>query len=333
MTQFDSGFGLPDGPTVSLEVVGMFNVAGNETSEAVGLLASPAFQDIADQAGGADGAMFDLADERGAEDRFANDVLEASTAYSSPEGGEELGAYDLRLSQDDRDRSHASARVVATGLLLAGAIGLLVGLLGLAQTVVRHQTRAIGGDDILRALGQDRRARVAASVLPFALLTAPVAAVVTVAGAVALSPLLPIGTARRIEPSPGVEVNVAVLALGVLVVVLLLLAVAGAVVVRQVRRPTEPARHVPASRPAAASPALPFPVAVGAGLRPRSRTPPRCGTGAGRAGRRRPRDRRRGRRLRLRRQPGAPGRDPVALRLARRRPRRRREGRCSSPAS
>ena len=74
--------------------------------------------------------------------------------------GVRTGAYDLRLSQDDRDRSHASAQVVATGLLLAGAIGLLVGLLGLAQTVVRHQRRGLGGDDLLRALGQDRRARL-----------------------------------------------------------------------------------------------------------------------------------------------------------------------------
>ena len=264
LTQFDSGFGLPDGPQTTLEVVGTFNVAGNETSETVGLLASPAFQDVAQGAAAADGAMVDLVDDAGAEERFAADVSEAAEDEPLVEGGEELGAYDLRLAEEDRHRSRASARVVASGLLVAGAVGLAVGLLGLAQTVVRHQTRSLGGDDMLRALGQDRRARAAVAVLPFALVTAPVAAVVTVAGAIALSPLLPIGAARRIEPSPGVEVNVVVLVLGALAVVLLLLAVVGAVAAHQVRRPVEPPRHVPTSLAKGRLAALPFAVAVGA---------------------------------------------------------------------
>jgi hypothetical protein len=264
LSQFDSGFGMPDGPQVDLEVVGTFSVAGNETSETVGVLASPAFAEVSDGAGGAEGAMLDLVDDRGAEARFAADVREAAADEPLPEGGEELGAYDLRLAQDDRDRSRASARVVANGLLLAGAIGLVVGLLGLAQTVVRHQSRALGGEDMLRALGQDRRARATVSVLPFAIVAAPIAAVVTVAGAIALSPLLPIGAARRIEPSPGVEVNLVVLTLGALAVVLLLLGVIGAVVAHQVRRPAEPPRHVPSSLAKGRLATLPFPVAVGA---------------------------------------------------------------------
>lgn len=266
LLQFDQGFGMPDGPQVTFEIVGTFTVAGNETSQTVALLASPAFAEVAADAGGAEGAMIDLVDEPRASARFAADVAEASRAYDLPEGGEELGRYDLRLADDDRGRSRASARVVANGLLLVGAVGLVVGLLGLAQTVVRHQSRSLGSDGMLRALGQDRRARVAVSVLPFALLSAPIAAVATVGGAVALSPLLPIGTARRIEPSPGVEVNVLVLVLGVLAVVLLLLAAVGAVVVHQIRRPAEPPRHVPSSVGRGRLAALPFPVAVGAGF-------------------------------------------------------------------
>ncbi|HEX8804219.1 MAG TPA: ABC transporter permease [Acidimicrobiales bacterium] len=55
--------------------------------------------------------------------------------------------------------------------------------------------------------------RVGAAVLRGVLVGAG-AAVLAVAGAVAWSPLTPVGLARQAEPHPGVEVNVAVLALG-----------------------------------------------------------------------------------------------------------------------
>jgi ABC-type lipoprotein release transport system permease subunit len=263
---FDTGFGEPDGPTVDLEVVGTFRVAGNETSESVGILGTPAFAQLAAEAGGGDGAMIHLVDEPGAVDDFSREVLDLAAQYDVPANAEELGVYDLRLAEEDRDRSHASGRVVANGLLLVGAVGLLVGLLGLAQTVLRHQSRSITTSSALPALGLDRRERVLAAVLPFAVVTAPVAAVVTVVGAIALSPLLPIGAARRIEPSPGVEVNIAVLAFGAVAAVLLLLVLVAAVAAFAVRRRRPPRPGGMSMLGRTARSGLPFTVSIGTGL-------------------------------------------------------------------
>ncbi len=263
---FDEGFGDPDGPRVELEAVGVFSLAGNDDNEQVGILGSPAFYELAGDGGGGDGAMVRLVDEPGADERFATGVVAAAEAFDLPEEAVELGAYDLTLASETRDRSRSSATVVARGLLLASLAGLVVGLLGIVQTVARHQSRRVGSDAALAALGLDRRQRVLAALGPFAIVAAPVAATVTVVGAVALSPLLPVGSARGFEPAPGVEVNVIVVAAGALLMAVLLLLVVAAVAARGVRRR-------PPGQPAGGSrfgwsirAGLPFPVAVGSGL-------------------------------------------------------------------
>ena len=58
------------------------------------------------------------------------------------------------------------------------------------------------------ALGMTRRERVSALVLPH-LVSAAVAALVTVAGGIALSAVFPIGALRIAEPHPGREVHAA----------------------------------------------------------------------------------------------------------------------------
>ena len=263
---FDEGFGLPDGPTVDLEVVGTFTVGGNDSNEQVGILGSPAFAEVAADAGGGDGAMFLLSDEPGAVERFEAGVLAASEDFDLPPDAVELGAYDLRLAAEDRVRSQASALVVSRGLLLVGAAGLLIGILGVAQTVQRHQSRSLGAQSVLGALGLDRRQRVLASLAPFALVTAPVAAVITVAGAIALSPLLPIGSARSLEPSPGVELNLAVLAIGAVATVALSLLVIALVAGVMVRRPALPPRGGVSLAARGARVGLPLPVTIGGSL-------------------------------------------------------------------
>ena len=263
---FDEGFGLPDGPTVDLEVVGTFMVGGNDSNEQVGILGSPAFAEVAADAGGGDGAMFLLSDEPGAVARFEAGVLAASEDFDLPPDAAELGAYDLRLAAEDRVRSQASALVVSRGLLLVGAAGLLIGLLGVAQTVQRHQTRSLGAQTVLGALGLDRRQRVLIALAPFALVTAPVAAVTTVAGAIALSPLLPIGSARSLEPSPGVEVNLAIIAAGVVATIALALFVVTVVAGAMVRRPPPPPRAGVSLAARGAGLGLPLPVTIGGSL-------------------------------------------------------------------
>ncbi len=71
-----------------------------------------------------------------------------------------------------------------------------------------------------RALGMRRRDLVWLAVIRVGLITLA-AAVVAVGVAIALSPLMPIGPARLAEPSPGVDVDVALLGIGLAVAALL----------------------------------------------------------------------------------------------------------------
>jgi putative ABC transport system permease protein len=101
----------------------------------------------------------------------------------------------------------------ALGLGLFAAVLGLVGLLTVGQSLAR-QLRADASDgDSLRALGMTDNQRVGVAVLR-GVLVGVGAAVLAVAGAVAWSPLTPVGLARQAEPHPGVEANVAVLAVG-----------------------------------------------------------------------------------------------------------------------
>src|SRR5208283_3173095 len=77
---------------------------------------------------------------------------------------------------------------------------------------------------IMRALGMTRASLAALSLARLAVVTLA-GAVIAVGVAVAASPLMPIGPARLAEPSPGVEVNLAVLGVGLAVIVVLPLAV------------------------------------------------------------------------------------------------------------
>jgi ABC-type lipoprotein release transport system permease subunit len=98
-------------------------------------------------------------------------------------------------------------------LLLFALVAAIAALLIVGQAIVRYTASAVTDLDVLRAVGLTRGQTVAAAVGgPVAV--AAVAAVVSVAGAVAASPLFPIGVGRKIEPNPGVDVDWLVLVSG-----------------------------------------------------------------------------------------------------------------------
>jgi ABC-type lipoprotein release transport system permease subunit len=149
--------------------------------------------------------------------------------------------------------------------LAAIVLWLLAGLIALAAVLVSIQALArqafVESSDhpVLRALGMTRRERFATGLVRTTLV-ALLATVVAVVVAVALSPLWPIGLARVAEPSPGVEVNVAVIGVGCLAVFLGVMLAGAATTWRWTR----------AARRRAASPLRPPLVArlVGGNLRP-----------------------------------------------------------------
>jgi len=114
-------------------------------------------------------------------------------------------------------RPQAVALAVFAGL--AGLISLAV----LGQLLARQLALDAADFPVLRAVGMTRGSLLTVAVARVAVVTVAGAAV-AVAVAIAASPLMPIGSARLAEPSPGVEVNVALLAAGFAVIALLPLA-------------------------------------------------------------------------------------------------------------
>jgi putative ABC transport system permease protein len=119
-----------------------------------------------------------------------------------------------------------TAAVKARGAIHLEAVALLLfaGLAGLAALLVLGQvlSRLVGADTadhpILAALGLSRRQLVLVP-MARALIVGLSGAVAAVAVALALSPLTPIGLARRAEIHPGLSVNLAALGIGFVAVV------------------------------------------------------------------------------------------------------------------
>ena len=136
----------------------------------------------------------------------------------------------------------------ALGLGVFAAALALVGFFTAGQSLSRQLRIDASDGEVLRALGMTDRQRVEVASLRGALVGTG-AAVLAVTGAVAWSPLTPVGLARQAEPYPGVEVNVAVLAMGGAAIAALLTARAMLTGWQIVRRTGE---H--RSRPAVGSP-------------------------------------------------------------------------------
>ena len=111
---------------------------------------------------------------------------------------------------------HPEAVALALFALFAGLVGLVIA----AQLLSRQVALDSGEFPTLRALGMSRGQLVRLALVRVGLISVS-AAVVAVGIAIAASPLMPIGPARLAEPKPGVEINVAMLAIGFAVFALL----------------------------------------------------------------------------------------------------------------
>src|SRR6185436_6897506 len=124
--------------------------------------------------------------------------------------------------------------VVARALWIAAAVIAFGGLVSIA-IVVSREIGALGGVlRQLRDLGCTRLEVIAAataSTTVIAIVGAPLA----VAGAFALSPLFPVGVARRADPNVGLHVDWTVAAVGALAVALTIVGIGMVAAVRQTR--------------------------------------------------------------------------------------------------
>ena len=124
------------------------------------------------------------------------------------------------------DQASQIERAIRPEAIALGLFAIVVGLTGLviiAQAVLR-QLRASSIDLVtLRALGLTGRQLWSISLMQVAAV-AVAGAVLAVVLSVLASPIMPLGAARVAEPSPGIDVDVAVLGLGSVAIVVLLLA-------------------------------------------------------------------------------------------------------------
>jgi putative ABC transport system permease protein len=135
------------------------------------------------------------------------------------------GDGQTNVGSDIGNAASASERaphLEAIALLAFGGLAAASAVLVLGPPLSRHVLTDAGDNPTLAALGMDRR-QLGLIPLARASIVAVAGAAVAVAAAIALSPLTPIGLARRAEIHPGVSVNLAVLAFGFLAVALVVL--------------------------------------------------------------------------------------------------------------
>lgn len=152
-------------------------------------------------------------------------ALQRRIAAAVPPGG-----VTLRSTSVDEMHAQRAIRPIAVALGVFGAITGLAAIVLVAQALGRAIRSQREQRSVLRALGASPLT-ITGSVLLAPVIALSCGAVLAVALAIALSPLMPVGRVRRVEASPGPDVDATVLVIGGLVffVVPLLAAAAYAV--------------------------------------------------------------------------------------------------------
>ena len=169
----------------------------------------------------------------------------SALAKRYPATGGQIVVFSLSAQVMATERAiRPQAVALAIFAVLAGLIGLAV----IGQLLARQLVLDSAEFPILRALGMTRASLAVLGLARLAVVTLA-GAVIAVGVAVAASPLMPIGPARLAEPAPGVEVNLAVLGVGLAVIMVLPLAMLGPAAWRaagRARGPLGVAEAVPA---------------------------------------------------------------------------------------
>ncbi|MEO7369344.1 MAG: FtsX-like permease family protein, partial [Ilumatobacteraceae bacterium] len=169
----------------------------------------------------------------------SSDAAAFKEAVRRMPGGNTLQLLDVDATQN-QVATGRTVRLQAFGLLLVAVVSLLAAFTTVGQLLVRHLRADSVETPTLAALGMTRWQLVHIGMLR-GLGLGVVSALLSVLGAVAWSQLTPVGLARQVEPHPGREVNVALLAAGALVVVMIVIATA-AIAAARAARPNRTAR-------------------------------------------------------------------------------------------
>jgi hypothetical protein len=222
---FTSAFGrtpAPLGPTARLRVVGVVRrpqdmAPGVEADENIALGDAYAYLPPAFLTTPA-GQLAAFASEGIAQLRLRPGTSPAAFARVVPGLRPNAGFDAVAQDQLAAAAAQRSIRIQALALLIFGVLAALAATLVVGQTLSRQVQLDSDAHGVLRAIGFTRRQRVGVATAR-ATIVAVLGALGAVAVAVALSPLTPIGIARRAELHAGVDVNVAILVAGAAVLV------------------------------------------------------------------------------------------------------------------
>ena len=194
----DGAFGEPaSGPQLTMRVVGIVHTPLSYVFTG-GVYLSPGFvTKYGETALVAENAMVQL--------RGADGDIGALRRDASSDVADGVPVLDFQVTGR---RVTATTDVEGAMLRLMAAIVLLAGVAFVGQALARSAA-TIGTDaSTLRALGMTRRELVASALRPH-LVTSAVAVVITVLTAVVASRWFPVGLASTVDPSRGIQVNVA----------------------------------------------------------------------------------------------------------------------------
>jgi hypothetical protein len=227
---FETGqFGDPEGPVLELEVVGVmrngFDIVRSDADDG-GIILTPAFlEEYGDGSVGIGSRihLIRLRDGLTGTERFVDEITKAY-------GDEHLPSINVGQREEAvRD----AISVITTALALLGGLVAVAGIAWVVSSTARQQRTLATEVEVLSAFGAtraERRRVLVGAALPAVLAGSLLSTVV----AAALSPLLPVGTARRLDPDTGVHIDALVLTAGAMVLLAVLLLALGVTATRLV---------------------------------------------------------------------------------------------------
>ncbi|MET0863327.1 MAG: FtsX-like permease family protein [Nakamurella sp.] len=237
ISQFDVGFGAPDGPTVPLRIVGIgrLPVWGNGVANAA---ATPAFAATYRDSAAQLTAFFRLNPDQTSAVAFADAAAAFIDDHPTAPQLVALGPARLSFPAAELDVAvQTAAQFLQVGLLVFGALLLAAALFLLIGGLLRRTADTRVDQQIEAALGLTRSASVLGRTVPYAG-TALLAGVICAVVGLSAAGLPAAGGLARFEPTPGFLPNGGLIAVGGLAVAAAVVLVA-AVVIRVGLRPVE----------------------------------------------------------------------------------------------
>ena len=214
VAQFDTGFGEPDGPRLTLTITGMVRMPVAQGVS--GMIASPRLAFAYERYSVGPTVLMRL--RPGSEGALVAALDQLSKEAVLPADAEEFGPLQPVFPARAEDpKVRTAQRVLVAGLGVFVLVAGLAGLIATSQSLSRHHAAGAGEQRIEAALGLTTLERVLARAVP-AVLGGAVAAAVAAGTALAAAGLNPMGGLHRYEPHPGWAPNVALLAAGAVAV-------------------------------------------------------------------------------------------------------------------